>query len=97
MQPSPSPAIASDRLTELAESDLGKPDLGKLDLAEWGWRITEVCQPDGTIAYVNIPLTESEFLHPQEGYYLPNSTFHDTVAGDARAMLNNGRRRWLLC
>lgn len=83
MRPSPPPAIASDRPTDLAESDLAKPDL-----AECGWRITEVCQPDGTIAYVNIPLTESEFLHPQEGYYLPNSTFHDTVAGDARAILS---------
>lgn len=77
MAQSPPPAIARDRSTELA----------KPDLAECGWRITEVCQPDGTIAYVNIPLTESEFLHPQEGYHLPNSTFHDTVAGDARAIL----------
>ncbi len=57
MRPSPPPAIASDRPTDLAESDLAKPDL-----AECGWRITEVYQPDGTIAYVNIPLAENREL-----------------------------------
>jgi hypothetical protein len=34
-----------------------------------------------------VPLTEEEFLHPQEGYHLPNSTFHDDAAGDAKDML----------
>jgi len=57
------------------------------DIAERGWRTTEVLQPDGTIAWVNIPLTEAEFLHPKEGYHLPNSTFHDAVAGEVKDML----------
>ncbi len=57
------------------------------ELAECGWRIEEVTQPDGTTASVKVPLTDSEFLHPQEGYRLPNSTFHDDVAGGAKDML----------
>ncbi len=57
------------------------------ELAECGWRIEVVTQPDGTTANVQIPLTALEFLHPKEGYRLPNSTFHDNVAGDAKDML----------
>lgn len=81
MRPSPPPAIASDRPTDLAESDLAKPDL-----AECGWRITEVYQPDGTIAYVNIPLAENRELAEE-----------NQVLARAKQKLNNGRRRWLLC
>jgi Uma2 family endonuclease/FtsZ-binding cell division protein ZapB len=58
------------------------------DLAECGWKLEEVTLPDGTTDYVMIPLTELEFLHPQEGYRLPNSTFHGTVAGDVKDMLS---------
>lgn len=57
------------------------------DLAERGWRVKAVAQSDGTIVETKIPLTESEFLHPQEGYRLPNSTFHDDTAGDAKDIL----------
>jgi Uma2 family endonuclease len=58
------------------------------DLAERGWRTEIVTHPDGTTEYVQIPLTSEEFLHPQEGYHLPNSTFHDNAAGDAKDMLS---------
>ncbi|MBD2737557.1 Uma2 family endonuclease, partial [Nostoc paludosum FACHB-159] len=57
------------------------------ELAERGWRTEIVTQPDGSIDYVKIPLTSEEFLHPQEGYHLPNSTFHDDAAGDTKDML----------
>ncbi|MCA1992376.1 MAG: Uma2 family endonuclease [Coleofasciculus sp. S288] len=57
------------------------------ELAECGWRMEFVTQPDGTTTSVQVPLTASEFLHPKEGYHLPNSTFHDNVAGDAKDML----------
>ncbi|MBD2515991.1 Uma2 family endonuclease [Nostoc sp. FACHB-973] len=57
------------------------------ELAERGWRTEIVTQPDGSIDYVQIPLTSEEFLHPQEGYHLPNSTFHDDAAGDVKDML----------
>lgn len=57
------------------------------DLAECGWRTLVVTEPDGTTTSVKVLLTASEFLHPQEGYRLPNSTFHGNVAGDAKDML----------
>lgn len=57
------------------------------ELAECGWRTEIVTQPNGKTVTVKVPLTASEFLHPQEGYLLPNSTFHDDVAGDAKDML----------
>lgn len=56
------------------------------ELAECGSRIEVVTQADGTTA-IKVPLTAAEFLHPQEGYRLPNSTFHDNVAGDTKDML----------
>ena len=63
------------------------PGERKTELAECGWRIEVVTQKDGTTTEVQVPLTASEFLHPQEGYRLPNSTFHDDVAGGAKDML----------
>jgi Uma2 family endonuclease len=57
------------------------------DLAECGWRVEVVTRPDGTIEYIKIPLTAVEFLHPKEGYRLPNSTFHDDIAGNAKDIL----------
>lgn len=57
------------------------------DLAECGWRLEIITKPDGTTVEIQVPLTEEEFLHPQEGYHLPNSTFHDDAAGDAKDML----------
>ena len=72
MVQSPTPPISSDLTTELAEC---------------GWRTEVITQPSGTIASTKVPLTAKEFLHPREGYRLPNSTFHDTVAGAAKDML----------
>lgn len=72
MVQSPTPPISRDLTTELAEC---------------GWRTEVITQPDGTITSTKVPLTANEFLHPREGYRLPNSTFHDTVAGDAKDML----------
>lgn len=57
------------------------------ELAERGWRSVKTCLPDGSWEDRLIPLTEEEFLHPEEGYHLPNSTFHDRMVADARAML----------
>ena len=33
------------------------------------------------------PLTAAEFLHPKPEFHLPNSSFHDQIAGDCRDML----------
>lgn len=57
------------------------------ELATRGWRMVTITNADGTIEQVQVPLTSEEFLHPAEGYHLPNSTFHDDAAGDAKDML----------
>lgn len=67
-------------------ANLFRSDLAT-ELAECGWPIEVVTQSDGTTTKVQVPLTALEFLHPQDGYRLPNSTFHDNVAGDAKNML----------
>jgi Putative restriction endonuclease len=58
------------------------------DLAECGFRIEEITHPDGTYDFYYVPLTEEEFLHPKEGYHLPNSTFHDTATADTKDILS---------
>lgn len=63
------------------------PKYSTQELAERGWRREFITQPDGTIVAVQVPLTAEEFLHPQAGYHLPNSTFHDDAAGNAKDML----------
>lgn len=57
------------------------------ELAECGWRVVTLTQPDGTTTQQMLPLTPEEFLHPQEGDRLPNSTFHDDVASHVRDVL----------
>jgi len=57
------------------------------ELAERGWRTEEIVQPDGSTLFEQIPLTSEEFLHPEEGYHWPNSTFHDRIAGDIKDIL----------
>ena len=63
------------------------------ELAECGWRTELVTQPDGTIATLQVPLTASEFLHPQEGYQLPNSTFHDKRVADGGVLMSGNPRQ----
>lgn len=58
------------------------------NLAETGFRIEEITHPDGTYDFYYVPLTEEEFLHPKEGYHLPNSTFHDTATADVKDILS---------
>ncbi len=57
------------------------------DIAESGWRSVEVMTADGLVDFIHIPLTEDEFLHPQEGFHLPNSTIHDQIAGTVKDLL----------
>jgi Uma2 family endonuclease len=56
-------------------------------LAEAGWRTEQVQQPDGSWGSMQVPLTDDEFLHPEHGFHLPNSTFHDKIAGDCKDIL----------
>lgn len=62
-------------MTAIAQQDQSQ------ELAERGWRMETIASPDGTEVSVQVPLTDAEFLHPQEGYHLPNSTFHDNITG----------------
>lgn len=57
------------------------------EFAECGWRTVIETQDDSTTEFIHIPLTPEEFLHPQEGFRLPNSTFHDDAAGYAKDVL----------
>lgn len=57
------------------------------ELAESGWRTKHIRQPDGRRISVQVPLTDSEFLHPKPEFHLPNSTFHDKIAGDCKDIL----------
>jgi Uma2 family endonuclease len=57
------------------------------DWAESGWKLEGIIRPDGSTETIKVPLTAADFLHPQEGYRLPNSTFHDQIAGDAKEIL----------
>ncbi|MCS6814262.1 MAG: Uma2 family endonuclease [Cyanobacteria bacterium] len=57
------------------------------DLAECGWRYETITLADGTTTDIMVPLTEEEFLHPQEDYHLPNNTFHDRVSLDVKDIL----------
>ncbi|MFB2975196.1 Uma2 family endonuclease [Microseira sp. BLCC-F43] len=57
------------------------------ELAERGWRTQTLIQPDGTTKKTQIPLTSAEFLHPEEGYQLPISTFHSNICRDAEDIL----------
>jgi len=57
------------------------------ELAECGWRLVEETAANGVTSTTQVPLTSEEFLHPKEGYHLPNSTFHDDVAGHAKDIL----------
>jgi Uma2 family endonuclease len=46
------------------------------ELTACGWRYEEVVLPDGSIESIMRPLTEEEYLHPQEGDHMPTSAFH---------------------
>ncbi|HBB35861.1 MAG TPA: hypothetical protein DDZ80_02825 [Cyanobacteria bacterium UBA8803] len=74
----------------LQEQGVNAPQTLSEEYAECGWREEIVTQPNGTIEIVWTPLTEAEFLHPKEGYHLPNNTFHGRIVSDAKDMLT----RW---
>jgi hypothetical protein len=56
-------------------------------LARCGWRYKRLVLEGGVAVDVQVPLTPQEFLHPREGYHLPNSTFHDRTIADLQDML----------
>ena len=51
-------------------------------LAETGWRMEWVTDEAGEEQLVYFPLTEDEFIHPEEDYHFPSNTFHGTLQRD---------------
>lgn len=51
-----------------------------------GWRYETIHLPDGSVDVAHIPLTDEEILHPQEGYVIPESTYHTATCHDLIAM-----------
>jgi Uma2 family endonuclease len=78
------PRLVSAETLESVPKDMPEDDI---DWAACGWRTEIVELPDGSTDFVRYPLTAEEFLHPQEGYRLPNSTFHDDIAGVIKDIL----------
>jgi Uma2 family endonuclease len=64
------------------------PPVSSDELAQRGWRYQTLAQPDGRETTIQIPLTDEEFLHPKEGYHLPNNTFHDRIIATVQDILN---------
>jgi hypothetical protein len=58
-----------------------------LSRADCGWRFARLLHPNGTRIKIQVSLTPAEFLHPKEGYYLPNSTWHDRLIADTKDIL----------
>ncbi|MBI3360726.1 MAG: Uma2 family endonuclease [Chloroflexi bacterium] len=57
------------------------------DLVARGYRWRRVPRPDGTETSVQVPLTSGDFLNPQEGDVMPESTFHAATTTDLHDML----------
>jgi len=56
-------------------------------LAETGWRMELVTDEKGGEKILYFPLTEAEFLHPQEGCHLPSNTFHENTRTEIKEIL----------
>ncbi|MBI2875954.1 MAG: Uma2 family endonuclease [Candidatus Tectomicrobia bacterium] len=52
-----------------------------------GYRWRSVLLPDGGEISVQVPLTPEDFLNPQEGDFVPESTFHATAINDLYSLL----------
>jgi Uma2 family endonuclease len=46
------------------------------DSFRYGWRFVKKRLPDGSTDLVQVPLTLEDVLHPQEGDYIPEQTYH---------------------
>lgn len=54
---------------------------------ERGWRYERMQMADGKEELVRIPLTDEEILHPEEGYIMPERTYHELICDDLGDML----------
>ena len=55
----------------------------------YGWRLVSETLPDGRIAYRRVPLTQADFLDPQEGDQMPQNSLHAQLTIDLFTMFDN--------
>ncbi|MEW5987500.1 MAG: Uma2 family endonuclease [Chloroflexota bacterium] len=53
----------------------------------YGYRWRRTVRPDGTEVSTQVALTAKDFLNPQEGDVMPQSTLHETLTANLRDML----------
>ncbi|MCE7989623.1 MAG: Uma2 family endonuclease [Caldilinea sp. CFX5] len=76
-------------MTTVAQHDLLERTAHQPTEPDWerGWRYETIQLVDGKEELVRIPLTDEEVLHPQEGYIMPERTYHETICRDLSDML----------
>lgn len=52
-----------------------------------GYRWRRIVRPDGEEVSIQVPLTAEDFLNPQEGDVMPQSTLHEDLTSNLRDML----------
>lgn len=73
-------------LSETHSVALGSDSLDST-LAETGWRMELVPDEQGGEKILYFPLTEDDFLHPQEDDHLPSNTFHENTRTEIKEIL----------
>jgi len=73
-------------LSETASTAIAYDSLNST-LAETGWRMELITDEQGGEKILYFPLTEAEFLHPQEGCHLPSNTFHENTRTEIKEIL----------
>jgi Uma2 family endonuclease len=76
-------------MTTVTQQHLHKRTPAQPSEPDWerGWRYETIQLADGKEELVRIPLTDEEILHPQEGYVMPERTYHETICRDLSDML----------
>ncbi|MEZ4725992.1 MAG: hypothetical protein R3E79_02535 [Caldilineaceae bacterium] len=68
-------------IVETAPIQANEPDW------ERGWRYERVQMENGKEELLPVPLTDEEILHPEEGYVMPERTYHETICDDLSDIL----------
>ena len=74
-------------MTTTMVSPANMPTISQDELTACGWKMAPMMLPDGRVKDVPVPLTEAEFLHPEEGYHMPINTFHHDITATATDIL----------
>ncbi len=76
-------------MTAVKQTKLPEQTSPQPTAVDWtgGWRYERIQLADGKEDLVRIPLTDEEILHPQEGYVMPERTYHEAICRDLSDML----------